>query len=126
VRDHIDGLAFGGRPVPGPELETAIGKAVFDEIYGVGRLQPILDDPDVETVDINGCDQVWVNYADGRKLRAAPIADSDEQLVDMIRRWGAWQGQNARDFSEAKPRMQLSLAGRYRLGALMSVTPRPS
>ena len=38
-------------------------------LFGVGRLQPLLDDPEVENIDINGCDQVFVGYADGREVR---------------------------------------------------------
>ena len=35
------------------------------------RLQPLLDDPEVENIDINGCDQVFVGYADGREVTRA-------------------------------------------------------
>ena len=41
-------------------------------MYGAGALQELLDDPDIENIDINGCDEVWVTYADDRgKVRAA-------------------------------------------------------
>ena len=126
VHDYADGLTFTGQPGLDPAAEADIAIAVWDEIYGLGRLQPLLDDPGTETVDVNGCDEVWVNRADGTKIKADPVADTDEQLIEMVRRWGAWQGSTARDFSEARPRMQLSLRGGYRLGAVMRVTPGPA
>jgi Flp pilus assembly CpaF family ATPase len=43
----------------------------------------------------------------------------------MIRRWGAYHGQTARDFSPAKPRLRLALPDGSRLTAMMAVTPRP-
>ena len=43
--------------------ERQIGQAVFDAIFGLGGFQPFLDDPDVESVNANGCDEVFVQYA---------------------------------------------------------------
>ena len=65
--------------------ERQIGQAVFDAIFGLGGFQPFLDDPDVESVNANGCDEVFVQYAGGRRVRAAPIAGSDAELTDLIR-----------------------------------------
>ena len=45
--------------------ERQVGQAVFDALFGLGGLQPFLDDPEVENINVNGCDQVFVRYADG-------------------------------------------------------------
>lgn len=125
VREYADGRALAGRQVPDLHEERLIAESVHDEIFALGRLQPFVDDPEVENIDVNGCDQVWITYSDGRKEPGPPIADSDEELVGNVRRWAAYQGQTARDFSIARPRLHLSVGQRTRIAALMGVTPRP-
>jgi Flp pilus assembly CpaF family ATPase len=107
-----------------PERE-ALAQAVYDQRYGLGPLARYLRDPQVENVDVNGCDQVWVTYASGERAAGPPVAVSDDALVAMIRNWAARGGQTARDFSAASPLVSVALAGGARLTATMSVTPRP-
>ncbi|WP_433347678.1 CpaF family protein [Microtetraspora malaysiensis] len=125
VREYVDNRALAGRDVPSLAEERLLAEAVYNEIFELGRLQPFVDDPEVENIDVNGCDQVWITYSDGRKMLGPPVADSDEELVENIRRWAAYQGQTARDFSIARPRLHLSVGHRTRMAALMGVTPRP-
>lgn len=125
VRAWISAQAGSGRYMLTAELESRLVYAVYNERFGLGALQPLLEDPDIETIDVNGSDVVWISYADGRKEQGDPVADSDAQLVELVRRWGAYQGQTARDFSPAKPRLRLALPDGSRLTALMTVTPRP-
>jgi hypothetical protein len=50
---------------------------VHDRRYGLGPLSVYLRDPQVENVDINGCDSVWVNSQTRRgyaPLGPAPTA----------------------------------------------------
>ncbi|MEV4105932.1 CpaF/VirB11 family protein [Nonomuraea sp. NPDC049649] len=125
VREYVDSHALAGRNVPNLDEEHLLAEAVYNEIFELGRLQPFVDDPEVENIDVNGCDQVWITYSDGRKALGPPVADSDEQLVENVRRWAAYQGQTSRDFSIARPRLHLSVGHRTRMAALMGVTPRP-
>jgi Flp pilus assembly CpaF family ATPase len=125
VRTWIAEQAGSGRYRLTAELEARLVGAVYNERFGLGAIQPLLEDPDIETIDVNGADQVWINYADGRKEQGDPVADSDAQLVELIRRWGAYQGQTARDFSPAKPKLRLALPDGSRLTAIMTVTPWP-
>ena len=37
----------------------------------------------VENIDINGYDNVFIGYADGREERGPPVADSDDELVEL-------------------------------------------
>lgn len=119
-------LAHAGRYTLTAALEAQLVRAVSNERFGLGALQPLLENPEIETVNANGCDTVWITYADGRKEAGAPIANSDAHLMELIRRWGAYQGQTARDFSPARPRLRLALPDGSRLTAITSVTPRPS
>ncbi|MFB4269634.1 CpaF family protein [Nonomuraea sp. GTA35] len=124
VREYADTRTLAGRDMPTLAEERLLAEAVYNEIFALGRLQPFVDDPEVENIDVNGCDQVWITYRDGHKALGPPIADSDEELVGNVRRWAAYQGQTARDFSIARPRLHLSV-GRSRIAAIMGVTPRP-
>jgi Flp pilus assembly CpaF family ATPase len=129
IRDAVRGWTQHqvrlGMPVPGPAELEALAGAVYDQRYGLGPLATYLRDPQVENVDINGFDHVWVTYSTGERVAAAPVAASDEALVSMIRTWATRGGQTARDFSAASPLVNVALEGGARMTATMSVTPRP-
>ena len=114
-----------GTPVPGAEAVETLAQAVYDQRYGLGPLAGYLRDPDVENIDVNGCDRVWITYSTGERVAAAPIAASDDALASMIRSWATRGGQTARDFSAASPLVNVALTGGARMTATMSVTPRP-
>jgi len=114
-----------GAPVPSAADREALAQAVYDQRYGLGPLAGYLRDPQVENVDVNGCNQVWVTYATGERVTGPPVAASDDALIAMIRNWAARGGQTARDFSAASPLVSVALAGGARMTATMSVTPRP-
>ncbi|MCQ4080727.1 Flp pilus assembly complex ATPase component TadA [Streptomyces sp. RB6PN25] len=115
-----------GRTPPSAEAEEAYAAAVHAALFGVGRLQPLLDDAEVENIDINGCDQVFVGYADGREVRGEPVAESDEELVELIQVLGAYSGLSSRPFDSANPQLDLRLPDGSRLSAVMDVTRRPA
>jgi Flp pilus assembly CpaF family ATPase len=108
----------------GGELEQ-LAAAVYDRRYGLGPLSAYLRDPQVENVDVTGCDQVWITYATGERVAGPPVAASDEALISMVRTWATRGGQTARDFSAAAPLVNVALTGSARMTATMSVTPRP-
>jgi Flp pilus assembly CpaF family ATPase len=115
-----------GRTPPDAEAEEGYAAAVHAALFGVGRLQPLLDDPGVENIDINGCDQVFVGYADGREVRGEPVAESDEELIELIQVLGAYSGLSSRPFDSANPQLDLRLPDGSRLSAVMDVTRRPA
>ena len=115
-----------GRPVLQAEEEEAVAAGVHAALFGVGRLQPLLDDPEIENIDINGCDNVYLSFADGRELATEPVADSDDELVDLIQILGAYSGLSSRPFDTANPQLDLRLPDGSRLSAVMDVCRRPS
>ncbi|MBV9024985.1 MAG: CpaF family protein [Streptomycetaceae bacterium] len=115
-----------GRTPPNAEAEEGYAAAVHAALFGVGRLQPLLDDPEVENIDINGCDHVFVGYADGRELRGEPVAESDEELIELIQVLGAYSGLSSRPFDSVNPQLDLRLPDGSRLSAVMDVTRRPA
>ena len=102
-----------------------LARAVHHQRYELGPVTAYLRDPQVENVDINGCDQVWITYASGERIAGPPVAASDDALISMIRTWATRGGQTARDFSAAEPLVNVALTGGARLTATMSVTQRP-
>jgi Flp pilus assembly CpaF family ATPase len=112
-------------PVSAGNQVDELARAVHDQRYELGPLSGYLRDPQVENVDINGCDHVWITYASGERVAGPPAAASDDALVAMIRTWATRGGQTARDFSAAAPLVNVALTGSARLTATMSVTPRP-
>jgi pilus assembly protein CpaF len=117
-------IAQGRTPLAAEE-EEAVAAGVHAALFGVGRLQPLLDDPDIENVDVNGCDNVFVSYADGREELVEPVADSDEELVELIQILGAYSGLSSRPFDTANPQLDLRLPDGSRLSAVMDVCRRP-
>jgi len=115
-----------GRTPPDRSEEEELSDGIHAALYGVGRLQPLLDDPNVENIDINGCDQVFVGYANGEERRLPPVAESDDELVELVQVLGAYSGLTSRPFDTANPQLDLRLPDGSRLSAVMGVTQRPS
>jgi Flp pilus assembly CpaF family ATPase len=117
-----DSRALAGADPPDAAEERELAAAVFASLFGLGRLQPLVDDPGVENIEINGCDQVWLSHADGRIERAGPVADSDAELVALLQQVAARAG---RAISTADPRLHLALPDGSRLAAMIATVPRP-
>jgi pilus assembly protein CpaF len=106
--------------------ETALAASVLDHIFGLGDLQPYLDDPRVESVFINGYDNVHVRRTGQPVLPADPVGESDAELEGMVRRLAAREGMSERRFDESSPFVNLTLRDGSRLHAAMAVCTRPS
>jgi Flp pilus assembly CpaF family ATPase len=122
--DARDALSQG-RTVRSSGEDDELARAVFDALFRLGPLQRLLDDPEVENINANGADEVWLRYSDGRRERAAPIAASDEELVALLRNAAARVGIGERRFDLGSPRLSLQLPDGSRLFALMAVAARP-
>ncbi len=126
VADHVRTLHRDGADLWSRAQEEQYVLAVENAVFGYGRLQPLLDLPDVENIEIHGWDSVVVQYGDGRRERREPVADSDEELVDAIRFLGQ-SGQPSRPFDDTHPTMTLALGERFRLHAIgFGLSFRPS
>ncbi len=126
LSEHAHSEMTSGRRPPNAEEEEALAGGIHAALFGVGRLQPLLDDPEIENIDVNGCDRVFVSYADGREAMAEPIAETDEEMVELIQILGAYSGLSSRPFDSANPQLDLRLPDGSRLSAVMDVTRRPA
>jgi len=126
LEDHARKEIGEGRVPVSADLEESLAAAVHAALFGVGRLQPLLEDLEVENIDINGCDQVYVGYSDGREVMAPPVADSDDALIELIQVLAANVGLSSRPFDSANPQLDLRLPDGARLSAVMGVCSRPA
>ncbi|GAA4898792.1 CpaF family protein [Streptomonospora salina] len=121
VRAWAHKRVLAGHP-PDAELEGRLQKRVFDAVFGMGRLQQLLEQPEVENIEINGADQVWLRTRGGDLLRGEPVADSDQELVEELRYIASQAG---RSLSTAHPRLHMELPDGSRLAAVIETTRRP-
>ena len=126
LEEYARGEIHMGRRPPSPDEEEALAAGVHAALFGVGRLQPLLEDPEVENIDINGCDRVFIGYADGREVLGEPVAETDEELIELIQILAAYSGLSSRPFDTANPQLDLRLPDGSRLSAVMDVTIRPA
>jgi Flp pilus assembly CpaF family ATPase len=126
LEDHARNEITAGRRPPTAEDEEELAEAVHAALFGVGRLQPLLEDQEIENIDINGYDRVFLGFADGREALGEPVAESDEEMVELIQVLAAYSGLSSRPFDTANPQLDLRLPDGSRLSAVMDVTLRPA
>jgi len=131
---HAQQAVSAGDAPLSAQAEARISRAIVDRIAGAGGLESLLGDKDVENIEANGCDDVFVHRTDGSYERVAPIAESDEEMVELIRAFASeaaigddekGTGQE-RTFDRNNPVLDLRLRDGSRLCAVMSVSARPS
>lgn len=105
--------------------QAALAQSIFDSLFRLGRLQPLVDDDRVENIIILGHDRVWLELVDGTLVPGPAVADSDEELIEFISFLASREG-SARSFSAAHPSLDLRLADGSRLSATNWVTSTPS
>lgn len=130
IDDQLEQLArdsaAAGRPVLSEAEEEAVAQSVYDRIFQLGRLQPLIDDERIMNITANGCDQVFVERADGTKVEADPIAGSDAEMIELLREIGRRYGLSEREFNPARPQLNLQLPDGSRLFAVAWVCDRPA
>lgn len=114
------------RPILSQTEEDDLARSVFDRLFQLGRLQPLLDDERIQNIIANGYDRVIIEYADGRREKGAPIANSDEELIELLREVGRRYGLSEREFNPGRPSLNLQLPDGSRLFAVAWVCARPS
>ena len=98
----------------------------MDRLHGLGRIQPLLEDPRITNIEINGCDAVFITYTDGITVPGEPVADSDDELKDLITKAARRFGLSEKRWDDATVKLDLQLPGGDRLHAIRGVTDRPA
>lgn len=116
-------LASAQSPLSEDDEDTVID-AVRSWVFGHGRLDALLADDRVENILANGHDHVTITMVGGQRVTGPPLADSEEELEQLIRRWAATEGKTERRFDDAQPYLDLRLPDGSRLHAIKGVTSR--
>jgi Flp pilus assembly CpaF family ATPase len=106
--------------------ESAIASAAIAQVLGLGRLQPLLEDDQISDVHVRGNNRVWVKLRNGQRETRNPIVDSDEELIELIRRAATRLSRQERRFDAGTPELNMQLPDGSRLFATMDVSKRPS
>src|SRR3954471_9276783 len=111
--------------MPPAEEDRVIAEAVHAAMFGLGRLQPLIEGPALNNIEISGGDRVCLYRTDGRIGAAPPVADSDTELIEWVRTAATYAGLSSRPFDPVHPWLEVRLPDGSRLCALMSVVDRP-
>ncbi len=130
IADELDDLAAdrlgrGLDPLDEHD-ERRLAGAVLDAVVGLGRIQPLLDDPQISDIHIRGSDPVWLKMRDGTRVCADPVVAADDELVELVRRVAARSGRAERRLDAANPELNLQLPDGSRLFAAIEIASRPS
>lgn len=125
VAAHLNEMISAGTAVS-RAYEAILLDAVAADLFGVGRLQRLLDDPTVVNIHVLGHDHVRVEHADGTLRPGPPLADSDAELVGMVQSLAMRATATERSMSASKPWVDMQLPDGSRLTALFQVSARPT
>ena len=130
IQSELDGEArrrvSHGEPQLDQETERAVVRAIENTVWGLGRLQALLDITDVEDIHITGSDVPVLRMSDGSVREAdGPVADTDTDLIQQLQYIAAHHGSSERSFSPAQPCLNMQLPDGSRLAAMRDVVPRP-
>lgn len=114
-----------GQPVLDPVTEDHLLRSVMAQVCGVGPLEVLLEDPQIENVNLTGT-QVRVRYADGRREQLPPIVERPEDLITLVQRIAATSPQGERRFDSASPFLDMVLEDGSRLHAVRDVVHQPA
>ncbi len=100
----------------GSEERSQLISEVLDEVVGLGPIQPLLDDPSVTEVMVNGTNSLFFERG-GRLLEAGRVFESAEQILLVVDRILAPLG---RRLDESSPIVNARLANGDRVNAVIA------
>ena len=68
-----------------PGLRDTVFKVVLDELIGFGPIQPLLDDPFITEVMVNGAKEVYIEKA-GVLVKSTVVFENDDEVMRLIDR----------------------------------------
>ena len=106
--------------------ERIIIDEAISRVLGLGKLEHLLDDEDVSDIHIRGNRPVWLKMRNGEKRMSPPIVDSDEELIELIRRIATRMGHREQRFDPSQPELNLQLRDGSRVFAAMDISMHPT
>jgi pilus assembly protein CpaF len=106
----------GSRTLPMSRMESEwLVQEILNEVLGYGPLEPLLRDPDISDILVNGFDKVWVERA-GKLEKASVRFRSDAHLMQIIDRIVTSVG---RRIDETNPMVDARLPDGSRVNAII-------
>lgn len=102
-----------------PAEQDEMARALFDALFGLGRLQPLVEDDTIENISLVGAHTVWLAKTDGSLVPGPRVFDSEAELIEFLAKLA---GDANRAFDEAHPSLHLRLPDGSRLAAVSWVT----
>lgn len=103
------------RAVLGDAEILAVARALRADLIGAGPLEPLLAEPEVTDVLVNGAREVWVDDGQGLR-RTSVIFSGDDEVRRLAQRLAAAAG---RRLDDACPYVDARLSGGVRLHAVL-------
>lgn len=114
-----------GEPALQRAEQLLLQRAVDDSIFGLGRIQALLDLPGLENLLIAGYDNVRLEFGDGRILTGVKVAESNQELIELITHVAETMSGGTRSFSTAACVLNMALPDGSRLAAATRIHDVP-
>ncbi|MDD5005202.1 MAG: CpaF family protein [Candidatus Omnitrophica bacterium] len=120
IRSYIDKIA---ETLPSKEKEELknekmrkdIAREIMDSIIGLGQLKPLIDDPEITEIMVNGHDKIYIER-NGRMELASIKFNSERDLMTVVHRIVAF---TKRRVDESNPYVDLSLSDGSRVNIIL-------
>jgi pilus assembly protein CpaF len=114
LREHLSELLRDEAPLAHGESANVVLDALVDDVVGLGPLEPLMADPDVTEIMVNGPDRVYVER--GGRVRAVPCSIDAPTIVRLVERIVAPLGLR---IDRASPMVDARLADGSRVHAVL-------
>ncbi|HEV2493788.1 MAG TPA: CpaF family protein [Terriglobia bacterium] len=111
IQELIRNLAM---PLSGAERQL-MGREILNEVFGLGPLEPLLQDPTIDDILVNTCKQVYVERA-GKLEKTNVVFKDNAHLLQIIDRIVSAVG---RRVDESSPMVDARLADGSRVNAVI-------
>lgn len=118
-------LRTGESPLTADQEDIVLERVLATAFSPAPELDQYLARDDVTDVLINGFDDVRLKLIDGRIEFGEPIGRSDTELIEKVQTIARRGGHMEREFTPARPILDLQLPDGSRLAAAAWVTKRP-
>lgn len=122
INDYESELVETGREPLEEPARLRLESALKARLFGAGNLEQLLEDTEVEDININNWQNVFVAYANGTKVQLPPVASSDKELEEIVKTISSHDGLSTRPFDVLNYDVTLRLADGSRLHAVQGVS----
>ncbi|HSG43750.1 MAG TPA: CpaF family protein [Anaerolineales bacterium] len=85
IKEHLKNVYVQTKVNLPDDMRKHLFAEIFDEFTGFGPIQPLLDDPDVSEVMVNGPDKIFIEK-NGRLTKSGVTFDNDDHVLRIIDR----------------------------------------